>query len=292
MPAMVLLRFAVRASLAASAFAVASFAVASCSLALQTDGEQCSADADCAARGAGFAGTVCKEHVCQAKPVVVDPKWGCIGNVKPPAPGKMDTVSLQLLDLISQTAAQGYTVKLCNKYDTSCASPLGKPIPDAKGFVTVTLPSDLEAYLEVQGGGYVPSIVFIDHVNAAKNTDILLVPTGAAMGFATTAGVTLDPTKAILLVRTIDCTGARTAGVSVSLFPTDKETRFYVINQAVTPNATTTDTAGNSGFVNVDQGPPAITATLGPGGKEIGKVATLVRPGYLTFQLLGPTPTL
>src|SRR4051812_20381288 len=110
---MVPLRFVARASLAASLLVQAG-----CSLALQTDEDQCSADADCTARGAAFADTVCMSHVCQAKPVVVDPKWGCIGSVMAPVSGKMDTVSVQLLDLITTTPAQGLTVKLCNKYDT------------------------------------------------------------------------------------------------------------------------------------------------------------------------------
>jgi hypothetical protein len=288
---MVPLRLVARASLLAS-LAASLLVLPGCSLALQTDGDQCTVDADCTARGTSFAGTVCKAHVCEAKPVVVDPKWGCIGHVKAPVAGGMDTVSVQLLDLFTQTAAQGVTLKLCNKYDTPCATPLSIPTQDAQGFVTVTLPSDLEAYLDVQGGDYVPSIVFLDHVNAAKNTDILLVPQTAAVGLANTAKVTLDPTKAILLVRTVDCTGARTDGVSTTLFPLGMATRFYTINQTVTPNATETDSGGNAGFVNVDPGPPAITATIGPSGKEIGKISTLVRAGYLTFQLLGPTPTL
>jgi hypothetical protein len=243
-------------------------------------------------RGAAFAGTVCKAHVCEAKPVVVDPKWGCIGSVKAPATGKMDALKVQLVDLISEMPAQGLTVKLCNKYDTPCATPLGTPTPDAMGFISATLPTDVEAYLEIEGSDYVPSIVFLDHLYTATNPLVQMVPSGAATGFATTAGVPLDPTKAILLVRTADCTGAASAGVSVTLFPTDKETRFYVINQAVTANASETDAAGNSGWVNVDPGPPTITATIGPNGKEIGKVTTLTRAGYLTFQILGPTPTL
>jgi hypothetical protein len=280
-------RFLARASLAASLLAAPG-----CSLALQTDAEQCTVDTDCTKRGGMFAGTICAANVCVDKPAPVDPKWGCIGKVPAPVAGKMDTLEVQLEDLITEMPPKGVTVTLCNKYDTSCATPLGTPVPDAMGFVTATLQSDQEAYLLVSGGDYEPSIVFLDHLYTATNMVVSLVPTGAAMGFATTAGVTLDPTKAILLVATVDCTGARSAGVSVSLSPKGMETGFYVINQAVTTNATSTDSAGNSGFVNVDPGPPTVTSTIAQSGEEIGKLATLVRAGYLTFQILGPTPTL
>ncbi|MEO7327336.1 MAG: hypothetical protein ABI193_02075 [Minicystis sp.] len=276
------------------ALATVLFASSGCSLALQVAEAQCSTDADCEARGGDFVGTICLEQVCQTKPVPVDPKWGCIGSVEPAKAGGMDTITLQLIDLITSKPAKGITVKHCNKYDPMCAAPLGMPVPDAMGFVSETIPSDVETYLEVNSadGSYMPSIVFMDHVAADKNQDIQLVSPAIAMGLGTTAGVTIDPTLGIVLVRTADCAHERSAGVSTTIFPSDKETRFYVINSSVSPNATKTDSAGNAGFVNVTPGNPAITGTLGPDGMEIGKATTLVRAGHMTFQVLRPTATL
>lgn len=265
-----------------------------CSLALQSDAEQCTVDADCASRGGDFAGTICVASVCQAKPVPVDPKWGCVGKVPAPVAGTMDTIKLQLVDVITGMAPKKVTVKLCNKYDPACAAPLGTPVPDAMGFISTTLPAEVEAYLEVTSadGTYMPALAFLDHVAADKNPDIELVAPDVAQGIATAAGVTLDLTKGVILARTADCTHARTAGVSDTIFPTDAETRFYLINNAATPSATQTDSAGNSGFVNVDPGNVTITGTEGPTGPEFGKATTLVRAGYITYQMLRPTATL
>lgn len=254
------------------------------------DEVQCKVDADCEARGGEFAGSVCVDDVCTAKEV--DPKWGCIGHVEPLQSGKSDTLTSTLLDLITNEPAQGLTVKLCNKYDTPCNAPLGTPKMAADGSVTVTIPSDVEAYLDVTGADYIPLLAFLDHSVQAENPVVYVIPTGVAGALAQNAGVVLDETKGILLLRTADCTGNATAGASVSIFPTDKETRFYTIQNAVTADAVKTDTAGNAGFVNVTPGTVTATGTIGPGGQQYGSVQTLVRAGTVTAQILRPTPSL
>lgn len=283
-------RLAARAILAATLLGGAG-----CSLALKTDAEQCTVDADCAARGAAFAGTVCMANVCQAK-AAPDPKWGCIGSVPALPTGGMKTVKLQMLDLIStMPVTTGLDIKLCSKLDPPCTSNLGTPAPDAMGFVSVTVKSDFDGFLDVTDttGTYIPALVFIDMVAAGDNTDILLIPKGAEAGLATNAMVTIDPMGALLLVRTVDCTGKRTAGVSVGLSPKGKETGFYVINNTPQPSATETDSSGNSGFINIAApSSPVITGTVSSTGKEMGKITTLVRSGSMTYQLLRPSTNL
>jgi len=273
--------------LARAALAAMFLASTGCSVIVKTDAEQCTADADCAARGAEFADTVCVEHVCQTKP---DPKWGCIGHVEPPKSGSMITASIQLVDIVSEAPATNVTVKLCSKYDPSCDSPLGMPTVGADGFVSAMIPSDFQGYFDIQGPGYMPALTFIDGTNTDTNPEVLLVPPGIAASLAAGAKVMLDPQAGLVLSRTVDCKGQASPGVSVSIFPSVKETRFYVIASGVSPGATATDNDGNSGFVNVAPGTPTITATLGQGGKEIGKITTLVRAGSLTYQLVAPTP--
>ncbi len=268
-----------------------SLAACGCSVAVGgLDEVQCKTDADCEARGGEFAGSVCLDDVCTAKEI--DPKWGCIGNVEPLQSGGMDTLKSIFLDLITNEAAQGISVKLCNKYDTPCSAPLATPTPEADGSVTVTIPSDVEAYLEVTGPDYYPLIAFLDHDVQAENPVVFVIPSGVAAALADNAGVTIDDTKGILLLRTADCTGSATAGASVSIFPSDKETRFYTIQNSVTPDATKTDSAGNAGFVNVTPGTVTAHGTIGPGGQEYGAVQTLIRAGTVTAQILRPTPTL
>jgi hypothetical protein len=269
---------------------------AGCSLVLKTDSEQCTVDADCTNRGAAFANTVCTDNVCVAKSAPPDPKWSCIGEVPAPDAGGMATYKVQLVDLISNNpVSQNLTIKLCSKYDPQCTSQLGAPTPDAMGYVTGTVASDFQGYLDISDttGSYVPALVFIDLVAMPDNLQVLLVAKSAETALAQNANVAVDPTASLLLVATVDCTNARSAGVSVSASPTGSATEFYVINNALLTTATQTDSSGNMGFVNVAA--PAnvtVTGTVVATGKEMGKVTTLVRPGGMTYQLLRPSTNL
>jgi hypothetical protein len=282
--------FAYRFSLARAALAAAFLASSGCSVILETDAEQCEADADCTARGGEFAGSVCLEHVCQTKVVEVDPKWGCLGHVEPPVGGSMVTVGVKLLDLVSSTPLTNVTAKLCSKYDPSCSSPLGAPEIAADGMLSATVASNFQGYFDVQAPGYIPSLVFLDVVATAFNPEILMLPPGLTDTLASGAGVAVDPMAGFVLGATVDCTLKVSAGVSVSISPSAKETGFYVIASGVSPGATATDSTGNAGFANVAPGTPTFTTTRGPGGEKIGEVTTLVRAGSVTYLIMPPTP--
>jgi hypothetical protein len=265
---------------------------AGCSLALKTDAEQCTADADCTSRGPTFADTVCIDDVCHSK-------WGCIGNVPPLPHGSMTTVDVQILDLLSMAPVTSdstvmLSLKLCAKLDPPCTSPLSSPTLDSMANVSVTLASDFDGYLDISdaSGKYLPALIFLDLVAVAKNAQILLVSKSEETGLLAAAGITPVMGTGLLLVPTVDCTSARTAGVSVTMSPSGGETRFYAINNVPMTSAMQTDSAGNAGFVNVAAGDVSVTGTLGQNGKEMGKVGTLVRAGSMTYQLLRPTSTL
>ncbi len=264
-----------------------------CSLVLSTDGEQCNVTADCTARGASFAGTVCTENVC-VKTQPPDPKWSCIGHVPAPASTGMVAYKAQLLDLITvDPVTKGLTVELCNKLDPTCASALKTTSPDAMGWIYATVAPDFEGYFDITDttGTYIPTLLFMDLVADPENTDVLLISKGVESGLSTSAGVPVDPTDGLVLVRTADCTRARTAGVSVSLSPKGKQTGFYLINSSPVLSATSTDASGNAGFVNVAPGTVVLTATVAAGHEELGQVTTLVRAGTMSYQTLRPTPT-
>jgi hypothetical protein len=166
---------------------------------------------------------------------------------------------------------------------------------DAEGDVTVTIPWDLEAYLEMQGPRLLPAALVPRPRREGARAESGGVRRAERSWWAAsrqTAGVELDETKGILLVRMIDCTLQPTAGAAVSIFPTEQETRFYTINNTVKADASKTDTSGNSGFVNVSPGAPQVTGTIAPNGKVYGTVSTLVRAGHMTAQILQPTPEL
>ena len=282
-------RFIARAALAAWLLGGAG-----CSLALATDAEQCNVDSDCTARGSAFANTVCTANVCVPPP---DPKWGCVGSVAPLMAGGMTSFTMAFQNLVTMVPiTSDLTIQLCSKLDPTCAAHLTtSPLSvDAKGDVSVTVASDFDGYLDITdtSGTYVESLVFVDVVAVAKNSLTYLVPKNAEMGLAANAMVPLDPTGALVLVQTVDCTEGRTAGASVSMAPVGSETAFYVIANSLlpTPTATETDVSGNAGFVNV-MAPQTVTltGTIALSSKEYGKVTTLVRPGTVTYQILRPT---
>jgi hypothetical protein len=270
---------------ACATLATALLSAPGCSLALKTDEAQCVNDADCAARGKDFAGLICAEGTCQPKP---DPKWGCLGEPEGPPVQEMVEVKVQFLDLITENGVSGADLKLCKSFDPLCNTPIATKTSDAQGFASITLESDFQGFVEVDATGYLPEIIVMDAYAAAKNGDILLIPEGAAVALSQQAGVPIDPMKGIIIGRTADCQLDRTEGVSVSLSPSTGETRFYVINNLITKSADRTDKSGNSGFVNVDPGSPEIRATLGPDGEEITRIATLVRAGTVTGQVIRP----
>lgn len=226
-----------------------------------------------------------------------DPKWGCVGNVAPAKSGGMTPFSMQLVDLFSSMpVTQNLTIKLCNKYDPTCSSSsaLATLSVDSTGTVSSTVASDFVGYLDItdSSGIYIKALIFIDLAIIAQNRTVLLIPKSAEGALATTAGVTLDPNGAIVFIGTADCTGARSAGVSVALTPHDKETGFYLVSKAPSTSATMTDPDGNAGFVNVDApGTVTITGTVAATSTEMGKVTALVRPGTVTYATVRPTPT-
>lgn len=109
-----------RFSLARAALAAVVLASTGCSVVLKADAEQCETDADCAARGAEFACTVCLERVCEAK--------------------------VEVVDLVSSAPLEQVTARLCSKYDPLCSSPLGTSEIGALG-----AQSDVETKLGTRG---------------------------------------------------------------------------------------------------------------------------------------------
>lgn len=133
-----------------------------CSLLIDVSGEQCTTDADCAARGASFAAARCVRSACtlddgvEAGPVPeagspdvdaadasppVDPRYLCLGKHPAPTPTKATAAyMLTLTDLITQKALPGLRVKLCtNLTDPSCAVPAATTQTDDAGVARLTI---------------------------------------------------------------------------------------------------------------------------------------------------------
>jgi hypothetical protein len=289
----------------------AALAAVGCSLVLTTQTEQCTVDADCAARGPAFAGTVCESRVCVTKAVEAgsdaaadaqDPIWGCLGSVVfPPAKKPKVTISLPLYELISKAPVSNILVRPCARLDVSCTNPLAAPVaPDAKGIVTFQVDAGFDGYAEilptvVDGGlpNYVPSLAFFspppsdDTLYAAL---LLLTPSSLAT-LAATAGNAIDPKLGAVFFVAQNCAGKAAEGVSVTTDRTEATTKgFYLIKGLPSETASATDAAGYGGFINLPTGYVRVNATVHDTGKPIGGTSVLVRPSTISYVYLVPSP--
>jgi hypothetical protein len=293
--------------------------VTSCSLVLDTGPEQCTVDQDCLGRGAKFAGTRCVNKVCVAAdsgldtgadapaadsgtPDAYDPKWGCLGSVKPPTfPNPKVNVSVPLVDLNTKKPVITIDARPCGKTDVTCASPLGPTVqPNAQGILSFVLDAGFDGYVElkstnIDGGlpAHLPSLVFF---NPPLSVDTIYIPIplispAALGGLAAQFGNAIDPTLGAPFAEVMDCQGKAADGVGVALDQVDSGTRtFYFVNGLPTESTTQTDLTGYSGFINAPTGVRTITGTVKATGKRVGTISVLVRPSTLTYTVLPPTP--
>ncbi len=103
-----------------------------------------------------------------------------------------------------------------------------------------------------------------------------------------------DPTRGHIAVNAADCAFTPAAGVSFTVNPSDMATvRYYLVGGVPATTATATDSSGIAAFVNLPTTPPAelvvASATSGQaGGKSMGSLTFIVRPGTLTTSGLFP----
>jgi hypothetical protein len=159
--------------------------------------------------------------------------------------------------------------------------------------VTVTIPSDLEAYLEMQGAGYYPMLSFLDPERSSSRERRWSspCPRRVAASLATAPACELDETQGDPARAHGRLHARADRGRGRRDLPDDGETRFYTINNTVKADASKTDTSGNSGFINVSRARPGDGVRSRPAGKAYGTVSTLVRAGHITAQILKPTPS-
>lgn len=293
--------------------------VSSCSLLLDTGGEQCARDQDCLARGGTFADTRCVNKVCVVSdggsdtgadggaadtgtPDAYDPKWGCLGNVKPPTfPNPKVNVSVPLVDLISKKPVTAIDARPCGKTDVACATPLGPTVqPNASGILSFVVDAGFDGYIElkstnVDGGlpAYLPSLVFFNPPLSVDTIyiSIPLISPVALGGLAAQFGNAIDPSLGAPFAEVVDCLGKAADGVGVAVDQADASTRtFYFVNGLPTESTTQTDQTGYSGFINTPIGVRTITGTVRATSKRVGTISVLVRPSTLTYTVLPPTP--
>ena len=279
-----------------------------CSLLLSTSLDQCGADSDCAARGAGFEGMSCVNHVCVASAGdggqdSSNSPWACLGNVsRPPANKSTVSVTVPFVDLVQNTPVADLTITTCNKLDADCTNPIGEGAkPNDQGIVTLSLTAGFDGYLfavstvtdEAGGPGSMPAIVFFNPplIDDTVYPTIFLVSPSSLQGLAVAVGVTLDPQLGAAVYGAMDCSASFAAGVSSTVNRTTDSTKaFFFENNVPTDVATATDSSGFGGFVNVPTGYVTLDAVVQATGSRIGSAGLLIRPSCMSYTFLVPSP--
>jgi hypothetical protein len=268
---------------------------AACSVALAPDDDQCEVDADCAARGGAFAGSVCVERLCQPAESV-DPRWSCLGNVTPSEPevGQTHTYTVPIVEINSQMPPDGLMVSVCPLLDTNCSAPIASGlVPDLMGRVSFVVDSGFDGYLDITATDIVPANVFLGKPVVADTVGepVLLVTSDDFNNLAAVAGFAIDPLRGHAFLQTLDCNGDRAAGVSVSIDVADASTAgFFRVDMLPDPNATSSDADGSGGFINVPAGFATLEGTLEESDERIGVNRIVVRVGTVAYVPIFPTP--
>lgn len=272
-------------------------AAAGCTIALEPGEPQCETTKDCDARG--FSGAMCVNQVCEAAPVV-DPIWGCLGNVVEPVPDKTKKVALSVrLAFASGGAVKMATVDVCDKLDPGCAgsnAELPKGLsPDADGLVKLSVPQGFDGFVRIAGPEIMDSRVFVGRpiVTPPAVKEVQLLRPFDYTTLAAFAKLTIDDTRGSAILLAVDCQGESASGVRFASPNADATSQeFYLINQAPTPppTATETDVDGFGGFFNLPAGSAIAKTFRAEDDVYVGESSFHIIANTISYVQIAPTP--
>jgi hypothetical protein len=259
-----------------------------CTFILSTDADQCVVDADCTARGADFAATVCADHVCQAAP---DPAWECVGHVVVQPDSTKYTAAMKVFDLLSSKPATGADVRLCNLFDPPCTTPVATLPVAADGTVSTMIAPSFKGFFFIQTpDDHVPTLYSIDTFGDGSVAKVALLSHAASSALNAAFPVKPAAGSGSMSITMNNCAHQRAAGVHFDIDVSGAKIPYYVAGGAVSPTATQTDAGGLGGFAGLQEGTVTITARLVKTNQVLAKVSTLIRSGGLTYLPISPTP--
>lgn len=290
-----------------------------CTLLVNADEQQCEVDGDCATRG--LTNTQCVGGLCRTVGIVgdaggeldaevgppLDPKWGCIGNVKW---GQQDVAQrivnrVRFVRLIGETPVDGIAIRACGRLDPSCSTPLGAATTDSEGYANIEIPKFFEGFYDLPPPAsypnMAPSLITVvpppdKSSDLAQQIPTPLTPHLASLDelnfIAAQLGATTDPELGHLLGIVLDCQGQPSAGVSLRISIKDKKTVPYYTDTTGLQTSTAEATAprGEAGFINVPTGAITIETTLLEQNKRVGTYTTIIQKGHITYLPMPPSP--
>lgn len=258
--------------------------VLGCSLTVDANRVQCNKDSDCPARGAAFAGAVCRANICEA-----DPKWACVDDPVPPDTTGTYQVTLHVRDVLGSAPLSGVLAQLCRKLDANCERPVGKSaVSDETGKVVLAVDGSFDGYVQMTDPAIAPSLYFFNPPVIADQElpPISLASPAVAAGIALQAGGTWLTDHGIMLLTTSDCKKQPAANISYSVGGTKDPATFifYLVAGLPTTDTSVTDFTGYGGLMNMPAGVSTISALHAPDQRSVGTISLLVRPGAVTYS--------
>jgi len=261
---------------------------AGCSVLVDSGRVQCTTTDDCRARGKDFETAVCVESICQP-----DPKWGCVGEPRPPASGAGPFAThFKIQDLLTQAPLPGLRARLCRKLDVECSDPIyDEAVTADDGKVTLLAPSGFDGYARFESAETANLLYFFNPPVTRELPEASLSIGGPAVMtlLALQAGVQQQSDRGVLLISTRDCNGEVAPGVVLQANVKDGGgTAFYSEQNLPSGTATQTDAAGYGGLLNAKPGSITFTGTVASTGLVFGHVTVLAQPQTLTYGSVVP----
>jgi hypothetical protein len=293
--------------------------VCSCSMSVDADRPQCASNADCAARGAAFAGSVCVNSLCQADSSLIScvrdedcaaqpgsvcvssfcqSPWGCLDTRRPPGkPGEAPTggpwqVKVIAQDMVTRKLLAKVDVKLCRKLEPNCNNPVGTSQTDDNGETTFEVAADFAAgWVWLTRDDLMPASYFFHPPIDRNGTVTVNLATPTVVNLLITEGLkkTFMPERGLVLLSTENCLGQAAAGVALEAASEDASiTRWYSVGEFPNILATATDAQGFGGFINVPAEPLEVTGRLEANGRKVGTVGLNIKAGAISESRMVP----
>lgn len=262
--------------------------LAGCTLIVDADTPQCESNADCAARGTGFADAVCERRVCVVPAVATEKNLTC----SVPSSNGQATVNYSFAVQLATSgisAAPSFRVQACQQLDVDCQAPVAGPFDVAAGIqYAFPLPQGFSGYFQINGDGALPALYFVPRPVVADTIgwSPTIISKEVLAQLATAAGTSLDPASGVVIASIRDCNGMPIEGATVTA--SEKQVlRYYIVNNLPVLSAMETSAQGAVGFASV----PASTIALNgvsKSGQAFAPVSVRVKPGSLSLVEMRP----
>lgn len=273
-----------------------------CQALVDTSITQCTSDVDCVEIAAG---SLCSQGLCV---VPVAPPQGAARPAltcqappqETPDATRSVTVAFTVFNYAVLTIPENVVGRACQRFDGTCSQPVVDGITlDAAGFATFVVPHGFDGYFELEGPGFVPSLVFYNRafVEDTEFEGPALVTPELRDGIAASGAVGISPDTGIVIVEVKGCDGLAIDGVSVAQVGAgDPTIRFYFVDGLPDQQRTTTVISPRLsvrmfdrsvvGFPNVPAGLFEAEGRDGEGGPKVMGVVMSVRADWITYAVM------